>query len=121
MIGRGVRLRCPRCGVGRLYHRPFAMHASCDHCGLKFEREQGYFVGAIYVNYAATVLIAIPGFFILDAFTNMTVHQQLTVWIPFAVVFPLVFFHHSRSLWLVLDHLLNPAKRLYGVPPKKEE
>ena len=120
MIGSGMRLKCPRCGVGRLYHRAFSMHESCLHCGLKFEREQGYFVGAIYVNYAATVAIAIPGFFILDAFTAMTIHQQLALWIPFAVVFPLVFFHHSRSLWLVLDHLLNPAKSLYSVSSNKD-
>ena len=120
MIGSGVCLKCPRCGLGRLYRRPFSMHDSCLHCGLKFEREQGYFVGAIYVNYAATVGIAVPGFFILDAFTTMTIHQQLALWIPFAVVFPLLFFHHSRSLWLVLDHLLSPAKSLYRLPPKRD-
>jgi hypothetical protein len=95
------------------------MHETCIHCGLKFEREQGYFVGAIYVNYAATVLIAIPGFFILDALTGIDIRQQLVLWVPFAVVFPLIFFHHSRSLWLVLDHLVNPTKSLYTVPPKK--
>jgi uncharacterized protein (DUF983 family) len=120
MVGHGVRLKCPRCGVGALYRRPFSMHEMCPRCGLKFEREQGYFVGAIYINYAATVLIAVPGFFILDVFTGMTVHQQLALWIPFAVVFPLLFFHHSRSLWLLLDHWLNPAKSVYSVPPKEE-
>jgi uncharacterized protein (DUF983 family) len=119
LLGSGLRLKCPRCSVGPLYKRPFSMNSHCSHCGLKFEREQGYFVGAIYINYAATVAIAVPGFFILDAFTNITIHQQLTIWIPFAVVFPLLFFHHSRSLWLVLDYLFNPAKSLYPVPPKK--
>ena len=91
------------------------MHTRCTHCDLEFEREQGYFVGAIYVNYAATVLIAIPGFFILDAWTSVTVSQQLALWVPFVVIFPLLFFHHSRSLWLMIDHLLNPAKSLYRV------
>jgi uncharacterized protein (DUF983 family) len=115
----GLRLRCPRCGAGWLYERPFRMRLACAHCGLKFEREQGYFVGAIYINYAATVFIAVPGFFILDAFTDITINQQLALWIPFTVIFPLVFFHHSRSLWLVLDHWFNPAEGLYRVPPKK--
>jgi hypothetical protein len=86
---------------------------------LQFEREQGYFVGAIYVNYAATVAIAIAGFFILDAFTNLTIHQQLAIWVPFAVIFPLLFFHHARSIWLVVDHLVNPAENLYSVTPKR--
>ncbi|HTN72355.1 MAG TPA: DUF983 domain-containing protein [Methylomirabilota bacterium] len=119
MLGSGLRLKCPRCGIGALYERPFKMYSVCPHCGLKFEREQGYFVGAIYVNYAATVMIAVPGFFILDAFTNMTINEQLIIWIPFAIIFPLLFFHHSRSLWLALDHFLNPEKSLYTVPPKK--
>jgi uncharacterized protein (DUF983 family) len=95
------------------------MHSNCGHCGLKFEREQGYFVGAIYINYAATVAIAVPGFFILDVFTTMTIDQQLALWLPFAIVFPLLFFHHSRSIWLALDHLLNPDRNLYGIPPTK--
>lgn len=119
MLGNGLRLRCPRCGIGRLYDKPFRMNEHCAHCGLKFEREQGYFVGAIYINYAATIAIAVPGFFLLDAFAGIDINQQLAFWIPFALIFPLLFFHHSRSLWLVLDHLFNPEKQLFSVPPKK--
>jgi uncharacterized protein (DUF983 family) len=118
MLGHGLRLRCPRCGQGALYGKPFKMHEHCANCALKFEREQGYFVGAIYINYAATIAIAVPGFFLLDTFTDITINQQLAIWVPFAVIFPLIFFHHSRSLWLVLDHFFNPPENLYSVPPK---
>jgi len=118
MIGRGLRLKCPRCGAGRLYSKPFRMNENCADCGLKFEREQGYFVCTIYINYAATVAIAVPGFFLLDAFTNISINQQLALWVPFAVIFPLTFFHHSRSLWLVLDHYFNSTSQLFSVPPK---
>jgi uncharacterized protein (DUF983 family) len=119
MLGHGLRLRCPRCGVGQLYEKPFKMYEHCTYCGLKFEREQGYFIGAIYINYAATVAIAVPGFFLLDAFTGINIDQQLTLWVPFAVVFPLLFFHHARSLWLVMDHYFNPAPGPYRAPPQK--
>jgi len=118
MLGYGLRLKCPRCGAGPLYAKPFKMLGNCPGCGLKFEREQGYFVGAIYITYAATVGIAVPGFFLLDVFAGLTINQQLALWIPFAVIFPLIFFHHSRSLWLTLDHFFNPAKNLYSLPPK---
>ncbi|HET9549147.1 MAG TPA: DUF983 domain-containing protein, partial [Candidatus Binatia bacterium] len=60
MLRLGIRLRCPRCGVGRLYAKPFRMLSHCPHCALKYEREQGYFIGAMYINYAATVAIAVP-------------------------------------------------------------
>jgi len=92
------------------------MYARCLECGLRYEREQGYFVGAIYINYAATVAIAVPGFFILDLWAAMTIEQQLALWVPFAVIFPLLFFHHSRSLWLAVDHWLSPPPPLYKVP-----
>ena len=119
MLGHGLRLHCPRCGQGSLYGKPFKMNEHCANCALKFEREQGYFIGAIYINYAATIAIAVPGFFLLDAFTDISINQQLAIWVPFAVIFPLIFFHHSRSLWLVLDHFFNPPENLYSVPPKK--
>jgi uncharacterized protein (DUF983 family) len=47
MLGRGVCLRCPRCGARSLFRTWFAMHERCAVCGLRFEREQGYFLGAI--------------------------------------------------------------------------
>jgi len=45
------------------------MHERCPACGLVLEREQGYFVGAIYVNYAATVGITVAGFLLLDSYS----------------------------------------------------
>jgi uncharacterized protein (DUF983 family) len=119
MLGYGLRLRCPRCGAGKLYPKPFRMYEECPSCGLKFEREQGYFIGAMYINYAATIAIAVPGFFLLDAFAGLTINQQLALWVPFAIVFPLAFFHHARSLWLVMDYFFNPPQNLYNVPSKK--
>jgi uncharacterized protein (DUF983 family) len=110
IFSRGVRLRCPRCGEGRLFAGFFSMHAQCPHCALTFEREQGYFVGAIYINYAATTLIAIAGLLTLDYFFQLSLPQQLCLWGGFAVVFPLFFFRYSRSLWLSLDYLFNPAE-----------
>jgi uncharacterized protein (DUF983 family) len=118
MLGYGLRLKCPRCGAGRLFLKPFRMYEQCPNCALKFEREQGYFIGAMYINYAATIAIAVPGFFLLDALTTMTINQQLALWVPFAIIFPLAFFHHARSLWLVFDYFFNPPQPLYPVPPK---
>lgn len=114
----GVLLRCPRCGGGKLFDGWFHMLSDCARCGLKFEREQGFFVGAIYVNYAVTVLIALPGFFLVDYFVAASLRQQLISWGAFAVVFPVLFFRHSRSLWLSVAYLFDPdgETRLRLVP-----
>ena len=108
IIGRGLHLRCPRCGVGPLFRGFFSMYPDCPSCDLKYEREQGYFVGAIYINYAATAIIMIAGFFWLDRFITLSLAQQLIFWSSFGIGFPLLFFRYSRSLWLSLDYILNP-------------
>ena len=82
------------------------MPETCDLCGLRYERAQGYWVGAIYVNYGVTTLVALAGFFLTYPRWSMTL--ELIVWGLFVVLFPLWFFRYSRSLWLGLEFLLNP-------------
>ncbi|HEY2988066.1 MAG TPA: DUF983 domain-containing protein [Candidatus Binatia bacterium] len=104
----GALLRCPRCGTGKLFGGSFRMHRECSFCRLTFEREQGFFVGAIYVNYAFTVLIAVAGFFLLDYYAEISLGRQLVLWGAFTILFPIFFFRHSRSLWLSMAYLLDP-------------
>ena len=108
ILGRGFSLRCPRCGTAPLFRGPFSMYPDCLSCDLRFEREQGYFVGAIYINYAVTAVTAIVGYFALKYFISIALAQQLILWSIYAVFFPLFFFRYSRSLWLTLDYMFNP-------------
>ncbi|HKB27001.1 MAG TPA: DUF983 domain-containing protein [Methylomirabilota bacterium] len=107
-LGRAARLSCPRCGGTRLFVGRFTMARSCALCGLVFERAQGYFVGAIYLNYAATALIVMGGYLTLWRLTTLSPAAQLALWVPVAIVFPLWFFRYSRSFWLALEYALNP-------------
>jgi uncharacterized protein (DUF983 family) len=85
------------------------MRERCPACGLGFEREPGYFVGAIYVNYGLTVLTAVGGYFLLELWLGPPVAWQLAVWAPFAALFPLWSYRYSKTLWLALDHLVDPV------------
>jgi len=105
---RALRLRCPRCGRAPLFRGWFTMNLVCAVCDLTFERAQGYWVGAIYVNYGVTVTIAVAGGFLLWTRAGVDPVGQLALWIPFVVAFPLWFFRYSRSLWLGLEYGLNP-------------
>lgn len=107
-LSRSWRLRCPRCGQGRLFRNWIAMNAECDHCQLHYEREPGYFLGSIYVNYGLTALLVTV--FYLTLFATGVVSPQTALWIVagFAVVFPLWFFRYARSLWLGFDHYWDP-------------
>jgi len=106
-LGRAVRLRCPRCGTTALFRGWFTMAEACALCGLRFERAQGYFVGAIYINYAATAILAIGGFFLLWGLTALSTAAHLALLVPVVILFPLWFFRYSRSFWLALEWLIN--------------
>ena len=84
------------------------MYETCPSCGLRFEREPGYFVGAMYVNYGLTVLLVIPGHFILDALVPLSLTTHLVLWSSAAIILPLAMFRHARSLWLTLDFTFDP-------------
>ena len=84
----------------------FGMTTACDLCGLRYERAQGYWVGAIYVNYGVTSVIALAGFFL--TYPAWSMRTELLVWGAFVVLFPLWFFRYSRSLWLAIETWLNP-------------
>jgi uncharacterized protein (DUF983 family) len=105
---RAARLRCPRCGRAPLFRGWFTMNTVCAVCDLRFERAQGYWIGAIYVNYAVTTTIAVAGFFMLWAWTALSTAAQLAIWVPFCVLFPLWFFRYSRAVWLAVEHGVNP-------------
>ncbi len=86
------------------------MNAACPACGMSFQRETGYFVGAIYINYGLTVLFVFGGYFLLDLLWAWPESWQLALWCPVVVLFPLATFRHSKALWLALDGLIDPAK-----------
>lgn len=85
------------------------MHERCAACGLRYEREQGYFVGAIYVNYAFTVVVAAGTVLVLDWTLGLTLTAQLAIGIALGALVPLLFFRYARSLWLSLDYLVTTA------------
>jgi uncharacterized protein (DUF983 family) len=108
MIGRALRLRCPRCGGATVFRGAFAMHDSCPACGRKFNRAPGYFLGSIYFNYGVTAILLVVGYFALF-FGGVSIG---TAWLAalasFSLLFPLWFFRYARALWIALDEWLDP-------------
>lgn len=105
-LGRGARLTCPRCPEP-LFTGLFRMREKCPSCGYLIEREQGYFVGAIYVNYAITILICLGGYFLAEALLAPGLAAHLIVWGGLCVLIPLFSFRYSRAIWLNADYFLS--------------
>jgi uncharacterized protein (DUF983 family) len=102
-IVRAMRLRCPRCGRGRLFAGWFTMHDKCSECGLDLRREPGFYLGSIYINYGLTAF-AVTAVYVTAVATGHGRDRPL-LWgtLAFCVLFPLWFFRYARSLWLSMD------------------
>jgi len=108
LVGRALRLCCPLCGQGKLFRTWLRMYSDCPHCGVKFEREPGFFLGSIYINYGLTVLIVAIVYPVLLFNQIVPETPLLFAALAFTIVFPLLLFPWARSLWLGFDQWRDP-------------
>jgi uncharacterized protein (DUF983 family) len=101
-----LRQRCPRCRQGRMFRGMFTMNDPCPVCGLVFEREPGYYFGAMYFSYFMGVGILVPSYFffnwLLPDWPGPAV-VFLSV-LPYLPLVPLVF-QYSRVIWTYFDRI----------------
>ncbi len=107
-LARGARLRCPACGLSSVFQSPFRVRPHCPACGAVFQREEGFFVGAIMLNVVTTeaAVMAAAGVCLLLA-EDAGGPLLLPVLFAVALLFPAAFYHHAWSLWLAADHLVE--------------
>lgn len=111
LLGRGLLLRCPVCGQGHLFAKPFKMNKQCPYCGFVYEREVGYFTSSMAINLVISELLLTA--FVVPMSANLSIPLYITLLIgaPLPFLLPLLFYHHSRGLWMAMDHYFNPVKR----------
>jgi uncharacterized protein (DUF983 family) len=105
MLWRGLRRKCARCGQGKLFTRWFRMVSDCPNCHLHFEREPGYWVGAVAIN---TAVIGFLFAVVLVVFSALTVPdipwvKLLILELPLMGLGPIAFYPYSKTLWVALD------------------
>lgn len=108
----GLFLRCPYCGKGKLFRRFYRMYERCPVCGWRYEREEGYWTGAIAINLVATELliavVTVP-LVIWLAVSGLSVWPLVIIGVPMCVILPLLFFRHAKSFWMSLDFMVHPV------------
>jgi hypothetical protein len=84
------------------------MYETCPVCKLKFDREQGYFIGAMYVSYGLSippVLALVFVFWRLAGWSfGVSVLGAFLAYLPFV---PLVV-RLSRVIWIYIDRSVDP-------------
>ncbi len=106
-LARAARLRCPVCGQSSVFKSPFRVRHHCSSCAALFQREAGFFVGAIMVNMVVTETAALVFYFAALQTVGFSEGLIFSVALPLAFVLPVLFYHHSWSLWLGFDHLIE--------------
>jgi uncharacterized protein (DUF983 family) len=108
-----LQQRCPRCRMGGIFRysifRGFPkMCERCSICGLKFEREPGYFLGAMYLSFGLGVLIMAPIAVVLWFLTGWWITKVIlwaaVLFLPLAPTIALF----ARVLWIYLDQTIDP-------------
>jgi hypothetical protein len=74
---------------------------------VSFNREEGFFVGAIMANVVATEGVILLAYMVALLIGHEINQSVLAVMLVLALTFPFAFYHHSWSLWLGLDHLIE--------------
>jgi len=99
---------CPRCRRGSIYRTSFwrgflNIYERCPYCGMKFEREQGYFVGAMYISYGLSIPPCLVILLLLWRITgwpfDTVVLATFVAYLPLAL--PVT--RYARVIWIYID------------------
>jgi uncharacterized protein (DUF983 family) len=116
MLFRAVRRRCPRCG-GRpsWFTGWFRRVDRCRTCGYRYERQDGFMVGAITINtiltFGAILVVLVVGMIV--TYPEIAVVPIVTACLVVAVLVPIVAFPFTYTIWGAIDlamHPLQPAE-----------
>ncbi|GAB3550386.1 DUF983 domain-containing protein [Spirosoma fluminis] len=113
-LGKGTKLysillnTCPRCQRGKFFavDNPYnlrhfdQMNLRCSCCDERFEREPGYYTGALYVSYAYYTALIVGCFILFEVMLNWELTQFLIVLISLIVVLTPVVFRLARLTWI---------------------
>jgi uncharacterized protein (DUF983 family) len=117
-IGRALRLRCPECGISPIF-LPLRRVRSiddwlrpldgCPRCGFAYEREQGYWLLAIWgVNYGIVGGIGLIVGLTIQHFWNPPIAVILAaLFLPLPIL-SLLIARHAKALYLAMDHYFDP-------------
>lgn len=102
---------CPYCHQGKVFNEKNIflkiglpnMNQHCPHCHAKFEKEPGYFFGAMYVNYGLTVAQAITTYVIAQQFFTVNFDLRIIGIISIVIILmSSINIRVSRLLWIYM-------------------
>ncbi len=99
--------KCPQCHEGDFFVSSAYdlkhigdIKETCDHCGLKYEKEPGFYYGAMYVAYALGVATFVTFWVSMNLFfSNVSIGVQIGVIITAIVILSPYLYSLSKIIW----------------------
>lgn len=110
VIARGLTNCCPNCGGGHLFKDGtlFQLNDACPDCRLRFERDEGFFLGAMALNYGVTVVVFLVPVVLAWYAGWLSGRVAVGLAIGLSLVMPMVLYRSSRSWQLMLYYFFLP-------------
>ncbi len=110
ILVRGITHCCPNCGAKKLFKEGslFELNSECPECGLKIERDEGFFLGSMSLNYGFTIigfLVPVLILYLLGVLSGAVAAGTAGVG---AIGVPILFYRSSRSWWLMSYYFFLP-------------
>ncbi len=110
MLSRAVRRQCPRCGGHESFDGYWVLAETCPTCGMLYEREPGYWIGAMIINTAVTIGLFLVVFVGAAAALWPDVPWTLLLFGTMALnlAVPIAFYPFSKTVFVALDLSVRP-------------
>lgn len=119
-----VHCKCPKCREGNMFETSafqissfHKMNTNCPKCNLKFEIEPGFFVGAMYINYAFSVALIVAVGIALTVFDAYTLFNFVIAIVSLVILLLPFLFRYSRVLFLHLFGGIDYDSTLKSIKP----
>lgn len=118
--------KCPCCNEGEVFHKQFqllpirfpVMREKCEVCGLRFEKEPGFFYGSMYVSYGLGVWEGIAIYLLCRLFISEPFDLRiLYVIIASQLILRVVNYKLSRLIWI---HMFADKQKCESWKVKRE-
>ena len=86
------------------------MNDRCPACGLLFNREPGYFLGAMYISYALILALFFAFGVILWVLTRWRLTNVAIAAVVLCLPFAPMLTFLSRVLWIYFDQKIDPER-----------
>ena len=110
LIRRGLKGHCPNCGNARLFRSVLRIEHDCPSCGMRLQRGDGYYLGALCLNYGITVFFFLIPVLLIGFSDWIDIKLAIAISVFGAFTLPVILYRFSWSCWLMIYYLCLPGE-----------